>query len=143
MPLPRRRATLAVMHQVRRHLRVLAAAVLVAVSTIGGWSTLTHGFDHHDADHAPAFVVHDASAHAFHSPSPPDSERPVHCVLCHWTRSFGPGLESVSVTHALASRTLSAHVVAAGPVHPVTAVQPPLRAPPATPASTSSHSPLA
>src|SRR5688572_9603652 len=91
----------------RRHLRVLAAAVLVSVSAVGGWSALTHGPDHHDADGAVGFVVHDASAHAFRSPEAADGERSVHCVLCHWTRSFGPGLQSVSVAHAIASRTLA------------------------------------
>ena len=118
------------LHVFRRHLRGLAVAVLAALSAVGGWSTLTHGFDHHDIDNAPAFVVHDASEHAFRGPEPLDGERPVHCVLCHWTRTYGPGIQSASVVHAVASRTLSIHVVDAGLVHGLTVVQPPLRAPP-------------
>jgi hypothetical protein len=119
------------MHVFRRHLRGLAVAVLAALSAVGGWSTLTHGFDHHDPDSAPLLVAHDASAHAFRSPEPLDGERPVHCVLCHWTRAHGPGIQSVSLGHTVASRTLSTHVVDTVLVHGLTAVQPPLRAPPA------------
>ena len=49
------------LYQFRRQLRVLAAAVLVSVSVVGGWSASTHGLDDHDADRAVGFVVHDAS----------------------------------------------------------------------------------
>jgi len=118
------------LYQFRRHLRGLAAAVLVSLSVVGGWSALTHGLDHHDADRAVGIVVHDSSAHAFRSPEPADGERPVHCVLCHWTRAFGPSLQSVSVAHALASRTLAVQAVDIGLFHSGAAVQPPLRAPP-------------
>jgi len=79
------------------------------------------------------FVVHDASAHAFRSPGP-DGDRPKHCVLCHWTRTFGPSLQSVSVAPALASRTLAVQAVDIGLFHSGAAVQPPLRAPPVPPA---------
>ena len=121
------------LYQFRRHLRVLAAAVLVSVSVVGGWSASTHGLDDHDADRAVGFVVHDASAHAFRSPGP-DGDRPKHCVLCHWTRTFGPSLQSMSVAPALASRTLAVQAVDIGLFHSGAAVQPPLRAPPVPPA---------
>lgn len=119
------------LHRLRRHLRVLAAAVLVSVSTVGGWSTLGHGLDHHDPDDAPALVVHDASAHAFRNAAPAAGDRPVHCVLCHWTRAFGPGIEFVSLTPIVASRTLVVQAGDSGLTHSFAAVQPPLRAPPA------------
>lgn len=107
--------------------------VLVSLSAVGGWSVFAHELDHHDADHLPGVVVHDASAHVFTDAGLPAGERPVHCVLCHWTRAFGPGLESVSLGQSLASRTLAAHAADDGLVHRVASVQPPLRAPPAAP----------
>ena len=53
------------LHQIRRHLRVLAATVLVSVSALGAWSSTVHELDCHDAECASLVVVHDASAHAF------------------------------------------------------------------------------
>jgi hypothetical protein len=119
--------------QLRRHLRVLAAAVLVSMSAVTGWSALVHELDGHDHETAPAFVVHDESAHAFRSATPSEGERPVHCVLCHWTRTLGLGLQTVSIALSFASETLVAQATDSILLHRVAAVQPPLRAPPARP----------
>ena len=117
----------------RRHLRVLATAVLLSVCAVGGWSTFGHELDHHDADTAPVFVVHDASAHAFRDASVAGGEQPVHCVLCHWTRAFGTHAQNLSLVTLVVSRTLAVRPADASLLHHVTAVQPPLRAPPALP----------
>jgi hypothetical protein len=119
------------LHHVRRHLRSFAATMLVLVSVVGAWSTAAHGLDCHDRDGAPVFVAHDASAHAFRSPVLPDRERTVHCVLCHWTRTFGPGVQSVSTALDVVSRTLAVPARDAVVSRFVAAAQPPLRAPPA------------
>ena len=121
------------LHHVRRHLRTFAVTVLVLVSVVGAWSTAAHGLDCHDRDGAPVFVAHDASAHAFRAAVLPGAERPVHCVLCHWTRAFGSGVQSVSTSHDAVSRTLAVPVrdAVASPI--VAAAQPPLRAPPSVP----------
>jgi hypothetical protein len=118
------------LHQIRRQLRALAATMLVLVSTLGVWSTVAHGFDCHDLDGAPIVVVHDASAHAFRSAALPAGERPVHCVLCHWTRLLGPGVQSVAFTPFVASRPLAVRVARATVARLIAADQPPLRAPP-------------
>jgi len=118
-------------HQIRRQLRTLAATMLVLVSALGAWSTYAHDLDCHDPDGAPVLVVHDASAHAFRSATPPDSERPVHCVLCHWTRVFGPSVQSVSPAPLLLSRTLAVQAGLTVVARLISSVQPPLRAPPA------------
>jgi hypothetical protein len=117
-------------HQIRRHLRALAATMLVSLSALGAWSTIAHGLDCHDAECLPAVVAHDASAHAFNSPEPPDGERELHCVLCHWTRAFSPGVQSVSAAPVPVSRSLTIPTADASVVRMVAAVQPPLRAPP-------------
>ena len=119
------------LHRIRPHLRTLAAAVLVSVSALGAWSTFAHGLDCFDHDDAVvAVVVHDASAHVFSSAAPADEDRPIHCVLCHWTRTFGPSVQSVAAAPSLADRTVAIPVDDATVPRLVAAVQPPLRAPP-------------
>jgi hypothetical protein len=131
--LPCRRAlvTLAVMmHRLRQQLRALAASALVLVSVLGAWSTFAHGFDCHDHDDGPVVVVHDASAHAFRSTAPSEGERPIHCVLCHWTRIFGPGVQSVTATPSLVTHVLWVPSADIAVARLNAAAQPPLRAPP-------------
>ena len=118
-------------HQIRHHLRALAVAVLVAVSALGAWSTFAHGLDCFDHDDAVvAVVVHDASAHAFRGAVPADEDRPIHCVLCHWTRAVGPNVQSVAAAPFIVDRTVAIPVDDATVPRLVAAVQPPLRAPP-------------
>ena len=95
------------LHQVRRHLRVLAATVLVSVSALGAWSSTVHELDCHDAECLPVIVAHDASAHAFRGAVSDAGEREVHCVLCHWTRAIGPGAQPVSALPAVNPRSLA------------------------------------
>ena len=118
------------MHQFRRYLRLLAATVLVSVSAVGAWSSV-HELDCHDAECLPVVVAHDASAHAFRSAALPAGERETHCVLCHWTRAFGPGVQAVSALPSVAARSFAVSVADASVARLVTPTQPPLRAPPA------------
>jgi hypothetical protein len=121
-------------HQIRHHLRALAAAVLVSLSALGAWSTFAHGLDCFDHDDAMvAAVVHDATAHVFSSAAPADEDRPIHCVLCHWTRAFGPGVQSAAAAPAPVDRTFAIPVDDATVPRLVAAAQPPLRAPPFAP----------
>ena len=123
--------TLAAMpNQIRRQLRTLAATMLVLVSGLGAWSTYAHGLDCHDPDGAPVFVAHDASAHAFRRTTPPDRERTVHCVLCHWSRVWGPSVQSVSRARLVPSRTFALQARDTVVARLISSVQPPLRGPP-------------
>ena len=119
------------LRQIRPHLRALAAAVLVSVSALGAWSTFAHGLDCFDHDDAVvAVVVHDASAHVFSSAAPADEDRPIHCVLCHWTRVFGPSVQSVATAPLPVDRSLAISIDDATIPRLLASVQPPLRAPP-------------
>ena len=118
------------LHRIRRDLRALAATMLVLVSALGAWSTFAHGLDCHDRDGEPVLVAHDASAHAFRGAALPPAERPVHCVLCHWTRVLGAGVQSVSAAPAIVSRSFAVPVGDTALAQVTTAAQPPLRAPP-------------
>jgi len=115
---------------IRRRLPVLAASMLVLVSVLGAWSTFAHGLDCDDHDGALVVVVHDASAHAFRGAALPANERFVHCVLCHWTRLVGPGVQSATFAPFVASRPPAVRVADATVARLVSADQPPLRAPP-------------
>jgi len=117
-------------HQIRRHLRALAAAVLVSVSVLGAWSTFAHGLDCFDHDGDVVVVAHDASAHAFRGAAPPDESRPIHCVLCHWTRVYGPSVQSMAAAPSAINRTLAIPVDDATVPRLVAAALPSLRAPP-------------
>ena len=123
--------------RLRRHLRVLAAIVLVSVSSLGGLSTAAHGLTCHDAEDGPLVVAHDASAHAFRGAALPDGQHDVHCVLCHWTRAFGPCADSVAHVCTAVSRMLALASGNEAVARLTTSSLPPLRAPPSTSASTS------
>ena len=124
------------LHQIRRHLRVLAAAVLVSVSGVGIWSSTVHELDCHDAECLPVVVAHDASAHVFRSAAPADAEPEVHCVLCHWTRAIGPGAQAVSTLPFVTTDSFAVSAADASVARLIAATQPPLRAPPAAPRAT-------
>jgi hypothetical protein len=118
---------------VRRHVRLLAVAVLVSMSTLGAWSLVAHELDDHDHDGAPVFVVHDAAAHAFTSPQSSDAATPVHCVLCHWTRAFGPSVQSISLAPSAARRVAPRQASVEKAASAESVAQPPLRGPPVSP----------
>ena len=123
------------LHRLRRHLRVLASIVLVAVSSLGAWSTAVHGLDCHDVEDGPSVVAHDASAHAFRGAALPAGERELHCVLCHWTRAFGPCVQAMAGVSSTVSRPLALPSDGASVAGLTVSSQPPLRAPPLRSAS--------
>jgi hypothetical protein len=101
----------------------------VSLVGLGGLSSAAHGADCHDDDCAVALLDHDPSSHVIGNGSA-DSAHPLHCILCHWTRSSRPSTESV---HHVA-RPLTEDVLPQTEVRValslVQAAQPPLRSPP-------------
>lgn len=118
----------------RASARVLAAALLVSLATLGASSVVPHADDCHTEFCGFDAVPHDPSQHSLDDASSGD-EHPLHCVVCHWTRLHRP---SIDVVHQFAPasaphpRVLTDAV--AGPLV-FAAAQPPLRSPPDTPAS--------
>jgi hypothetical protein len=112
--------------------RSIAAAMLVALATLSVWSSTPHQDDCHDAMCSSVVVPHDPSAHSIGRASS-ETERPLHCVLCHWTRIVRPS--ATTAQHLAPARERDVRI----PVDVVTApqaffaAQPPLRAPPASP----------
>ena len=92
------------------------------------------GDAHHDPDSDFALVVaHDPSGHNVSRPSSSDGE-PQHCAICHWSRIFRP-LTQTALLHAAVCEPAGVvyrdvfRVAIRGD-----AAQPPLRAPPTSPA---------
>jgi hypothetical protein len=116
----------------RAKARSVGATALLSLVTLTIWSALPHQDDCHDEICA-VIVPHDPSAHSVGRSDTSHESRPLHCVLCHWTRIARP---SVTVAHHIApaverSARLFVNVVRAPQA--ILAAQPPLRAPPSSP----------
>jgi hypothetical protein len=122
------------LHRVRGWARPLAVALLVSLAGSGAWTRAWHSSDCHDVC-AVSSVPHDPAAHVIRG-APADDSHTLHCVACHWARSFRP---PVDAAHQLAPPTVNdirLHVQAFAARSLVASVQPPLRAPPIAPAET-------
>jgi hypothetical protein len=106
--------------------RVLCVALLIASIT-----SVTHARTDCDGDCAAALVVgHDASAHSIRSDTALPDEPPIHCLACHWARSFRPSA-TAGYLDAPAQDAGLRCLVEAAPVAAVSTIaQPPLRSPP-------------
>jgi hypothetical protein len=117
----------------RIHATRITLATLCALASLGASSVLPHGDDCHDIVCLPMTVEHDADAHRFVAPPTGVDAPHLHCLVCHWLRSFRPQTET---------RVLFVSGAEAGAVHYIDsfaaslaapAAQPPLRAPPVAP----------
>jgi hypothetical protein len=117
----------------RARVSFIATFALVAMAVVGGSAVVPHEDDCHDVACQSIAVIHDASAHRVGVASFPEEDHALHCVLCHWARTFRPRPEARVVSSSSAAAplalTLQLFVTAAGA--PVS--QPPLRSPPAFP----------
>ena len=116
----------------RARARSIAVPALLSLATLSVWSATPHQDDCHDAICASAVVPHDPSAHSI-SRDTSTTDRPLHCVLCHWTRVVRP---SATVAHQLAPavhRTVRLLVDIVRAPEAFLAALPPLRAPPSSP----------
>jgi hypothetical protein len=115
----------------RARARSVAATALLALVAITVGSALPHRDDCHDAICA-VIVPHDPSAHSIDRVDTAHDDRPLHCVLCHWTRIVRP---SATVAHHLTpavDRAAGFLVDVVVAPEAFLAAQPPLRAPPAS-----------
>ena len=116
----------------RVHTARVAAVTLLWMAVVGGSAVVPHEDDAHDAYGALA-VPHDESAHRVEAADSVAESHPLHCLVCHWVRSFRPGTDtrvaSLPATDAGISLPLELFSISA--VAPVS--QPPLRSPPNSP----------
>ena len=110
----------------------IAVAVLVSLASLGTSLVGVHPEDCHDE--CLVAVVHDASAHQISSGASAPEAPPLHCLVCHWARSFRPRSQAVFVAAPVAATGIwiNVEIFTAATVAP--SAQPPLRSPPASPA---------
>lgn len=113
----------------RERARHLALVVFMSLGVAGGLSLAPHVDDCHDAGSL-TFVEHDAAAHRFSGALPAAGDHPLHCLVCHWARSFRLRPGAVAVGVPAVDVTLRVHVeqVAAPRLDPI--IQRSLRSPP-------------
>jgi hypothetical protein len=116
----------------RARSRLISSAALVSLVTLTLWSSAPHPDDCHDVQCGPA-AHHDPSGHSVGRPGESDSQ-PIHCVLCHWTRSVrpAPGTALLFAPAVAEDILASMDVFSARSQTPL--ARPSLRAPPASPA---------
>jgi len=113
----------------RARARSIAAAALVSLVALTAWSVAPHGDDCHDAVCVSLVVPHDPSTHSI-GRGPISEERPLHCVLCHWTRIVRPSTEAAHRIAPAVERDVRTLVEVFSAPQFFSAAQPPLRAPP-------------
>ncbi len=113
--------------------RSVTAIVLMVTMAVALHGAVLHGGSHDEADgHAGVgyAVAHDAAAHAFTAPAESDQVPPLHCLACHWTRSFRPRGDATYLAAPAVEAGTPLYVEAASHTSPSTLSQPPLRSPP-------------
>ena len=112
--------------------RATIAGVLCAALLLTSFSSAIHACDDHDSDCAsPSVAAPDGSAPTVSASESTTDGQPVHCLVCHLSRSFRPRGETTLVSApAVTPRPLrfvdTALIIRNFPVS-----QPPLRSPPA------------
>jgi hypothetical protein len=110
--------------------RSIAGAALFALVTLTLSSAAPHPDDCHDAD-CSLTLTHDPTGHSVGRPQD-SGGHPIHCVLCHWTRSIRPATENAPLHAPAVAEDVRASVdVFSAPSQPFL-TQPALRGPPVT-----------
>jgi hypothetical protein len=111
--------------------RASGIAVLATIALAGalGSSVAPHPDDCHEG--ACSAVQHDASAHSIGASTGAGAE-PLHCVVCHWARSFRPRTEARNLTTPASGPGISLHVEYFTAAVSAPAARPLLRAPPSS-----------
>lgn len=110
--------------------RVAACFTLLAL-LFTTFASAVHTADD-DVNHVIA-GAHDASAHVF-TKAPDASASPIHCLACHWARSFRPADDATTGTAPMAVPTPPKCADVDATCVTARYSQPPLRSPPASPA---------
>ena len=116
----------------RARARSVGAVALLSLVTLSVSSAMPHRDDDcHDAICA-VVVPHDPSAHSVSRSDTSHVSRPLHCVLCHWTRTFRPSAQAAHPLAPAVDRAVRVLVHVVFAPEAFLAAQPPLRAPPAS-----------
>jgi len=114
----------------RARSRSIAGAALLALVTLTISSAAPHPDDCHDAD-CSLTLPHDPSGHSIGKPQE-SSGQPIHCVLCHWTRSVRPTPETAPFFAPVIAQNVKGFVDVFSAPSQTFLAQPALRGPPVT-----------
>ncbi len=118
------------LHWFRARLRPIAVAALVSLAGLTSLSAAVHEAGECHDECAAGAVGHDPWSHVIGSATAA-ADHPLHCILCHWTRTSRPTTETVrDVARPVAHNVRSASDFSDPPLQ-ILQVQPPLRSPPA------------
>lgn len=117
----------------RVHASRIAVTAIVSLAAVGVSAGSPHEDDCHDAGCRAMAVEHDAAAHRFGAPPTGADAHPLHCLVCHWVRSFRPRTESRIIPTPAAEAGTAVHVELFTATASAPAAQPPLRSPPSSP----------
>ena len=117
----------------RARARTVAATLLVSLTSLGMSLYAPHSADCHDPDCETVLVAHDASAHRVTAAPAAAETHPLHCLVCHWARSFRPRIEVRFLTTPAAQAGAVVHVEFFTAAVSAPVAQPPLRSPPSSP----------
>jgi hypothetical protein len=102
--------------------------LLVSLAALGASASYPHTDDCHDQ--CVAFVQHDASAHRFEGDSDAHPQQPLHCLVCHWARSFRPQVGAAFLPAPAVDSRPRLFVTFVSVARAVFAARPSLRSPP-------------
>jgi hypothetical protein len=115
----------------RKQSRSIASAALLALLTLTISSAAPHPDDCHDAD-CGLGLPHDPNGHSI-GKTQESSGQPIHCVLCHWTRSVRPAPGTAPYFAPALSDDVKVLLDVFIASSQTVLAQPTLRGPPATP----------
>jgi hypothetical protein len=112
----------------------IATLAMASLLALGVSAVSPHVDDCHDEGCLGIAVQHDASAHRFVAPASDTDVSHLHCLVCHWVRSFRPRTEArvQFIADAGTQKTFDSELFAFDVTAPTSL--PLLRAPPAPPA---------
>ena len=117
----------------RIHAPRIAFTALVSLAAVGASTVSPHEDDCHDAACRAMAVEHDASAHRIGAPSTDGDIHPLHCLVCHWVRSFRPRAEAKFLSTPAVEAGTAVHVELFTAARSTQVTQPSLRSPPQSP----------
>lgn len=108
----------------------IATVAIVSSASVGVSAVTPHADDCHDPSCGAAAVQHNEDDHRFESVPRTVDKEPLHCLVCHWTRSFRAPVAARFVPAPAVLADVRPPLDADQAAHPAQVAQPPLRSPP-------------
>lgn len=117
----------------RVHASRIAITAIISLATVGVSAVSPHEDDCHDAACRAMAVEHDAAAHRVAAPSTSVDAHPLHCLVCHWARSFRPPITTKFVAAPAVHTGIRIHFDRITVARNAQIAQPSPRSPPSSP----------